>query len=325
MFEQINKVKEQFEWGPEIMGKPFDFAQGKQPPKVVVCGMGGSNLVSGFLEMVRPDLEILIHRSYGLPTTVSKNDLIIISSYSGNTEEALDSFDKAVSGGFNTVVITIGGQLLELAQEKKVPYVQMPQTGVEPRMALGYSLLAMLKTISDEENLKKAQEFGKNFNPENFEKEGRTLAEKLRGKTPLIYSSWQNKAIIYAWKIKFNETTKIPAFFNVFPEVNHNEMVGFLTSGVATNGVCGGAINPYFIFLKDLQDHPRIQKRMEITEAMLKEKGFNVEVVDLKDGVFEKIFSSLALTDWTTYYLAQNYSFDPEDGSVIEEFKKKMN
>ena len=71
----VKKVKEQFLWNPEITGKPFDFAQGKQPPRVVVCGMGGSNVASGFLEILRPDLEVIVHRNYGLPTIASKNDL----------------------------------------------------------------------------------------------------------------------------------------------------------------------------------------------------------------------------------------------------------
>jgi len=330
MFESIKKVKEQFLWDPEIMGKPLDFAQGKWVKRVIICGVGGSNLASGFLEMVRPDLEILTHRSYGLPVTVSKNDLIIISSYSGNTEEALDSFEKAVSGRFNVVAITMGGKLLELVKEKNIPYIQIPQTGIEPRMALGYSLIAMLKAVNDEENLIKVQEFGKNFNPENFEKEGRGFAEKLAGKTPIIYSSWNNKAIAYAWKIKFNETAKIPAFFNVFPELNHNEMVGFVAANKESKlgfekEKPSLNINPHFIFLKDKEDHFRIQKRMEITEAMLKEKGFGVEVIDLESSVFEKTFNSLALIDYASYHFAQNSGLDPEDSSTIEEFKEKMN
>jgi len=331
MFEQIKKVKEQFLWEPEVAGKPH-FAKASRGARVISCGMGGSNIASGFLEMLRADLEIIIHRSYGLPTTVSRNDLVIISSYSGNTEEVLDSFEKSVNAGFDVIVVTVGsddtvgagGKLLELAKEKNVSYIQIPKTGIEPRMALGYSLLAMLKTVGDEENLKKAQEFGKNFNPENFEKEGRALAEKLTGKTPIIYSSWNNKAIAYAWKIKFNEIAKVPTFFNVFPELNHNEIVGFLSQGATPEGVCGGAINPHFIFLKDSQDHPRIQKRMEITQKMLEEKGFGAEAVDLKRDIFEKIFNSLAVVDHASYALAQNSGFDPEDSSAIEEFKKKM-
>lgn len=324
MFESIKKVKEQFLWDPTLQGKPFDFAQVKQPLRVVVCGMGGSNLASGFLEMVRPDLDILVHRSYGLPANIKKNDLIIISSYSGNTEEALDSFEKAIGGGFNTVVISAGGRLLELAKEKQILYIQPPISNIQPRMATGYSFLAMLKIMGDEENLKNAQEFGKNFNPEKFKEEGMMLAEKLQRKIPIIYASWNNKAIAYAWKVKINETAKIPAFFNIFPEVNHNEMIGFLTGGTTPEGVCGGAINPCFIFLKDTTDHQQIQKRMEITEKILKEKGFDFVTTTLNGSKFEKIFNSLTIVDWASYNLAKNSGFDPEDSSIIEEFKNKI-
>lgn len=321
MFESIKKMKEQLLWNPEVVGIGVN---GLGSRKVIICGMGGSNVASGFLEMLRPDLEIVAHRSYGLPQNAKKEDLIIISSYSGNTEEALDSFEKAVGGGFNVVVITIGGKLLELSKEKNIPYIQMPNIKIEPRMALGYSLLAMLKTMGDEKNLKKAREFGENFNPEKFEKEGKSFAKKLNGKIPIIYTSWNNKAIAYAWKLKFTEIAKVPAFFNVFPELNHHEMVGFLTSGAAPEGVCGSAISSYFIFLKDSNDHPRIQKRMYETQKMLEEKGFNVVVFDLDSESFEKIFNSLVVADWTSYNLAQNSGFYPEDSSVIEEFKKKM-
>lgn len=318
MFESIKKVKEQLGWDPVIQpGKPTEaygirhMAYGK----IIICGMGGSNIASGFLEMLRPDLEVVAHRSYGLPANAKKDDLVIISSYSGNTEEALDSFEKALIGEFGVVVITTGGKLLELAKEKNIPYIQMPQNKIEPRMALGYSLLAILKAIGDEENIKKVQEFGENFNPEELEEEGRVLAEKLNGKTPIIYSSWNNKAIAYAWKVKFNETAKIQTFFNVFPELNHNEMIGFLSQN---------APNYSFIFLKDVSDHQRIQKRMDITQKMLNEKSFNTDVLNLEKDVFEKIFNSLAVADWASYHLAQNSGFDPEDSSIIEEFKNKM-
>ena len=337
MFESIKKVKEQFGWVPEISGSVI------RPGfrRVIVCGMGGSNIASGFLEMLRPDLEIVAHRSYGLPVqaclpeNASKDDLIIISSYSGNTEEALDSFEKALAGGFQMIAISTGGELLRRAKEGAISFIEIPllrqgfggqaASNLQPRMALGYSLLAMLKAVGDEENLKNAQEFGKNFNPDGFEKEGMALAEKLQNKIPVIYSSWDNKAIAYAWKIKLNETAKIPAFFNVFPEINHNEMMGFLASGAAPESVGGRAMNPYFIFLEDPEDHPGIQKRMKITQKMFEDQNHWCHPCVLVDSHrIARIFNSLALADWTAYYLAKNYGVDPEQVLLVEEFKKRM-
>lgn len=317
MFKSIKKVKEQFLWKPEITGARVE---GQGARRIVVCGMGGSNIASGFLEMLRPDLEVVAHRTYGLPANVKKDDLVIISSYSGNTEESLDSLQKAMSGGFYVVAITVGGKLLELVKKQDIPYIQLPTSNIQPRMALGYSLLAMLKAIGDEENLQKAKEFAKNFSPENFEEKGKGLAEKLQGQIPIIYSSWNNKAIAYVWKLKFTETAKVPAFFNIFPELNHNEMVGFMTANTSNQLYT----KFYFVFLKDSQDHHQVQKRMEITKTMLKEKGFAVDVFDLENDVFKKIFNSLAIADWASHYLAQNSGFDPEDSLVIEEFKNKI-
>src|SRR3989338_4555595 len=138
MFESIGKIKEQFLWTPKIF-PPYEGGDKEGVKRVIVCGMGGSNIASGFLEMLRPDLDILSHRSYGLPSMVSKDDLIIISSYSGNTEEALDSFEKAVSGGFRALAISTGGELLKRAKNRGVAFIEIPDTGTEPRMALGYS------------------------------------------------------------------------------------------------------------------------------------------------------------------------------------------
>ncbi|MEK7560298.1 MAG: bifunctional phosphoglucose/phosphomannose isomerase [Patescibacteria group bacterium] len=320
MFESIKNTKQQFLWEPVLNN-----AKAKEFKRIIVCGMGGSNIASGFLEMLRPDLDILAHRTYGLPATVSKNDLVILSSYSGNTEETLDSLKEAVSEGLNIVAIAAGGKLLDLAKEKNIPFIQIPVSTIQPRMALGYSLLAMLKAIGGEENIKKIHEFGKNFNPDVFEVPGRELAEKLQGKIPVIYSSWKNKSIAYAWKIKFNESAKIPAFFNVFPELNHNEMVGFLSFVATPEGVCGSVINPYFIFLKDSKDHPKVQKRMEITQKLLTEKGYSCHSYVFVDShrVY-KIFNSLTLADWVAYHIAKNFGINPEDSAIIEDFKNKI-
>ncbi len=323
MFESIKKVKEQLLWNPEISGPAIrlDFK------KIIVCGMGGSNIAGGFLGILRPDLEIVSHRTYGLPAqaglpeNASKDDLIIISSYSGNTEEALDSFEKAIAGGFKTIAISTGGELLKRALETGAAFIKIPDTGIEPRMALGFSFLAVLKAIGDEKNLENAGEFGKIFDPEKFEEEGRGIAEKLENKVPIIYSSWNNKAIAYAWKIKLNETAKTPSFFNVFPEINHNEMVGFEKSG----SMKSLSDNFYFVFIKSGQDHAKIQKRMEITKNIFEEKNYPCYSHELSGlNRIAEIFNSLAVADWTSYYLAKYYGVDPENISLVEEFKKKM-
>ena len=139
------------------------------------------------------------------------------------------------------------------------------------------------------------------------------------GFVPVIYSSRKNGPLAYAWKVKINETAKKPAFSNVFPELNHNEMAGFHANEVSKLL----SQNFYFIFLEDQADNTRILKRMGITAQLFQKQKLNVETVELTGGnTFFKIFSSLQLADWVSYYIAKEYGIDPADVSAIEEFKK---
>ena len=136
---------------------------------------------------------------------------------------------------------------------------------------------------------------------------------------PIIYSSFKNGSLAQNWKIKFNETTKISAFCNVFPELNHNEMTGFdlvdKTKHLSDKF--------HFIFMRDSKDNPRIIKRMEITKKLFEDRGFGVEYVDISgENVWHKIFSTLLVADWTSFHLAKHYGTAPEQVPMVEEFKK---
>ena len=145
----IKDFPKQIEFEPVVENteklKPFGFAQGKSR-KFAVCGMGGSHLAADLIKIARPDLDIIIHSSYGLPEIGDLDErLIIVNSYSGNTEEALDSFGEALEKKLNLAAISIGGKLLEQAQNKGIAFVKIPDTGIQPRMALGFFVLALLK------------------------------------------------------------------------------------------------------------------------------------------------------------------------------------
>jgi glucose/mannose-6-phosphate isomerase len=127
--------------------------------------------------------------------------------------------------------------------------------------------------------------------------------------------------LAYTWKIKFNETGKTPAFCNVLPELNHNEMAGFGGEG----GAKKLSEKFFIIILKDKKDHPRILRRIEALEDILKSVGVDFEVAELQGkNEPEKIFSSLTLADWTAYYLAYKYGSDPEAVPLVERFKKML-
>ncbi len=219
------------------------------------------------------------------------------------------------------VVIAVGGILLELAKKYKIPYIQLPDTNIQPRMALGFSIKALFKIIGDKKALHELLKLGTSLKAKRFEQEGAALAKKIKGRDPLIYASANNQALAQNWKIKFNETGKIPAFYNVFPELNHNEMTGFDTIQ-STKRL---SERFHFIFLKDGADIPRIKTRMNITEKLFKDRGFQVESISISHkNTFLKVFSTLLLADWTAYYTAKEYGAEPELVPMVEDFKKMM-
>ena len=313
----ILNFAKQFSWEPVVENAGRFERRGRY----IVAGMGGSHLAGGILKSWKPTLPLVVHHDYGLPFPDGELRwaTVIASSYSGNTEEMLDIVGTAVRKNLSVVALSTGGRLLETARERGIPYLQIPSTGIQPRSALGFSVKALLAIAGDEDGLREASDCAHALDPQSSETTGRALAERLRGSVPIIYASQRNESIAYNWKIKFNETGKIPAFWNVLPELNHNEMNGFDVKD-ATREL---SHNFYFIFLRDPADHPRILKRMEVVEQLYKDRGLRVEVMDLVgDTAFEKIFSSLVLADWAAYYTAEGYGLESEQVPMIEEFKK---
>ncbi|OGY66728.1 MAG: hypothetical protein A3I89_01485 [Candidatus Harrisonbacteria bacterium RIFCSPLOWO2_02_FULL_41_11] len=317
MYDAIKNFPKQFEYKPFVEnGKKL-----KKYRKYVVLGMGGSNLAPELFKIRNPNIDIYSHRDYSLPVfgqNVLKNSLIIASSYSGNTEEVIDGFKVALKKKFPLVVIATGGKLLELAKKLKIPYVQMPSTGIQPRSATGYATKGLAELMKEKQLVKELTELPQLLKSYELERAGKALAKKLKGHVPVIYSSLRNKPIAYNWKIKFNETGKIPAYLNAFSELNHNEMTGFDvkdSTRALSKLFC-------FLFLKDALDNPKITKRMNITERLYREKKLPVEIVIIKgETLFHKIFSSLLFADWTAYYTAQEYGVEAEQVPMVEEFK----
>lgn len=325
MREIIKNFNRQFEYEPRIENADNLSAFSEsfaRKSRSIVAGMGGSNLAAGLLKIIKPEIDIVVHRNYGLPAISKaeiKNYLFIASSYSGNTEETIDGFFAAGKNGLPRIAISTGGKLLELTQKEKTPHIQLKTDSIQPRLAIGYNFLALLKAVGKEELLREAHKLVSILKPKEFEPEGQVLAKKIGNKIPVIYASFQNEPLAYYWKVNFNETVKIPVFYTSFPELNHNDMAGF--EGIKNEKELAQKF--YFIFFKDKNDHPQIVKRMEILERLYKESGFEVDVLELKDtNPLEKIFSSIIFNCWAAYYLAQERDVKPEDVEFIEKFKK---
>ncbi len=323
MYEAIKNFNKQFLYEPKIINQK----KLSKKSSFVVVGMGGSALAPLLLKTCKPKIDIIVHRDYGLPelpTEELKNKLIILSSYSGNTEEIVDAFEKTKEKKLEMAIIATGGKLLSLAIENEIPYIELPNTGIQPRSALGYSMKAFLKIIDEESELKKIEELavvlnGNDYDENNIEEIGKALAQKMKNFVPIIYASDKNLSIAYNWKIKLNETGKIPAFYNVLPELNHNEMTGFDVKDSTKE------LNTkfFFIILKDEEDNEKVIKRMGTLEKLYKNRNLPVEVLELKGkDEWYKIFSSLMLADFVAYYIAIGYGLEPEQVPMVEEFKK---
>ena len=325
MEESIKTFAEQFTYEPEIMnGEHLEEVQ-----RFVLEGMGGSHLHADILTMSDPSIDLIVHSSYGLapephvpPAHPEGREytLFIASSYSGNTEEALDFVHRAVEGGYNTACISTGGKLIEYAKENNLPYIQIPDTGIQPRSALGFALLALVKFVKPE-LLPELKKLADTLKPEELRSEGEEIAQTCKDYIPVINSSSINQAIAYNWKIKFNETGKIPSFYNVFPELNHNEMQGFDPND--QNKHLSERFR--FIFIRDDKDYARIQTRMDVCEKLYEDRGMEVIRVHLTGTTyFERVFNSLLIADWAALTTARLYGSEPEAVPMIEEFKKNI-
>jgi len=301
---------------------------------IVVAGLGGSaiggDLVRSYLAE-RLDIPFFICRNYTFPNFVDSSSLVFVSSYSGNTEETLSAFEDASRRKAKIICITSNGKVEEISSKKKIPCVHLPK-GFQPRAALGYSfvpILTMLERLGfvqgEEDNIKKTKEFlisnrTKYLIEVNTEKnEAKKLATKLHRRLPIIYASCDHfDAISTRWKGQFCENAKMLAFNNVFPEFNHNELVGWKVLSDYGDDLI-------VVILKDKEDHPRIQKRMEIVKGIIeKQKVEVIEIQSCGENLLSRMFSLIQLGDFTSFYLAILNEEDPTPVKVIDYLKNEL-
>lgn len=317
MEKAIQEFPKQFLWEPEIQNAG---AFGEYS-RAVLVGMGGSHLAADIMLSVKPDISLQVHADYGLPHIPEpQKTLIIASSYSGNTEEVLDAYEGVRKQNLPLSAISIGGKLLEAARKDGIPFIQMPDWGLQPRAALGFSFRALARFLNQEEILKESRALA-SLDVQKAKAAGWDIAAFFSDGIPLIYASSRNAGIAHIWKIKLNEGAKIPAFDNMFPELNHNEMSGF-DAAPKTKKI---SEHFRFLFLRDGEDSERMARRMDMTEELLKARGFPVFGSSFQGASrLEKIFSSLMIADRVAFLLAKQYGVDPENVQMIEDLKMRM-
>ena len=301
---------------------------------IVICGMGGSAIGGDLARSLLQDtlrLPMTICRDYTLPAFAGPHTLVIGSSYSGNTEETLSAVAQAIKRRCPMFVMTTGGRLGEIAEAEKIPRVLLP-SGLQPRAALGYSvvpLLLFLQTIGQADHSPEtflaladflesripqlAREAPSEQNP------AKQLALRLYGRVPIIYSGPSlTDAAATRIKGQICENAKMLAFSNQFPEFNHNELVGWRMVPASRESL-------RVMILRDRDDHPRVAARMDIVKGMIEKQ--QVEVVEIyTDGQsrLERLFSLIQLGDFVSYYLAILNKVDPTPVEPIEFLKGEL-
>jgi len=316
MIEILKEYNTQFRFEPVIQN---DYLLLKNFKHIILCGMGGSHLPAGILKTISPGVDIYVHRSYDLPPferEFIEDSILVASSYSGNTEEVISFYKKAKQlYDLPILCITTGGELLSLAITNNDPYIVLPQSKFVPRTALGFSTIALSAVLRDKNIIHSLQNIELDIN--SIEKESQKYVDMLLDKTPVFYASEANLQLIYNWKIKTNETAKKHAFYNVFPEANHNELEGYEYLTKDTD------LLP--VIFKDTSDDERIKKRFTIFEAILKEKNIQYTIIDISNqDIYQKVFNTIVLGDFVTAQIAQKNDREPSTVPLIESFKKRL-
>jgi glucose/mannose-6-phosphate isomerase len=289
---------------------------------IVLAGMGGSGHPGDLLNALHlTRVPLTVHRSYSLPHIFGKKPLTIISSYSGNTEEALSAYEDAKKAGTPMLANTSGGKLLEWAKNDNVPISLIDYPGMQPRHTLFASFTGLACALSNS-NLAESisEELNKTADMIDAEVAGletsaKELADALKGKTPVFYASDILGFAAKNMKIQTNENAKTPAFWNEVPEMNHNEMVGMT--------------NPqgqfHTVFLRTATDHPQVKVRFDVTKQMYEGWGVGVTEVAIKgDTLFQQISYAVVFGLWLTHHIALNYGTDPIPVKGVEDFKAKL-
>jgi glucose/mannose-6-phosphate isomerase len=293
--------------------------------RILFAGMGGSSMPGALvrdagLSTVRIDL----HQGYDLPRSLPRGTLVVASSYSGTTEETLSSYQAAKQAGVPLVGISTGGELERRCATDGVPFIKIPADPptMQPRSATGYGvgiftqLLANLG-LAAEGAVAAIERLGLALaaRMDAARGLGEALVPALTQATPIIYASDRFATVARIFKIKINENAKTPAFWNVFPELNHNDMIGWT--------------NPHgrfhLVLLRDADDHPRVLRRFDVTLALVRETGVSASILPIEGAtLIEKFFSTLLVEDWASYGLALALGIDPSPVSMVEELKKRL-
>jgi glucose/mannose-6-phosphate isomerase len=298
---------------------------------IVVVGMGGSAIGGDLaLALLADELKIpaMVHRDYGLPAFIGRDSLVIVSSYSGNTEETLSGFEEARKRGAKILAITTGGKLVELARASNYPVITFSYKA-RPRATLGYSLglvlgalskLGFVRDLADDidaalADLAKLEERVHEGAKTN---DAKKVAIDLFGRVPFVYGAGVMGVMARRAKGQWNENAKNWAAFDVMPELNHNAVVGFPHPPIAKEALT-------VLLLRSDRDNPRHKLRFEVTRELLDRARIPHKTLQFAGrNMLSEVLQMVLFTDYVSFYVALLNGADPSPNDSIDFLKDRL-
>lgn len=305
--------------------------------KICVAGMGGSTLAAHIIKSLSPlicKVPFEISNNYRLPNWVDSKTLVILSSYSGNTEETVSSAMDALNKKAQVFVIASGGELTNLAKENSWDiYTINPQHNPsgQPRLGLGYSLGAHLGylarfnlvdvssidrqeliqiVISSAKNLKHQVEFKNN--------PAKILAEKAKDKAVIVFSANHLTGAAYVGKNHLNESAKTFADSFILPELNHHLLEGLSLPSSFNQ-------HTHFVLINSDLYPEKIKKRLLVTQEILTKQKYPLTVIKPEsNNMIGQAMEVLIFFEYLSFYLASINHVDPSPVPWVDYFKKRL-
>ncbi|XHH10014.1 MAG: bifunctional phosphoglucose/phosphomannose isomerase [Candidatus Bathyarchaeia archaeon] len=304
-----------------------------KPSNIIVTGMGGSAIGGELLKdwaKNKISVPIEVNREYHLPAYADEKTLVLVTSYSGDTEETLSALLDALKQKCMIYCITSGGSVVEIAERLNIPYLQVP-AGMPPRAALPYMLMPLLTFLEKtglvsgvveelDEALPIIEEIERVNAAETPVKDSpvKTLAVNIEGLVPVVYGFGIYSSVARRFKQQINENAKMMAKWDNLPEFDHNEIVGYEKAKNIANGFAA-------IFIRDQDEPLEIRSRIEITKKLMEPSGVKIyEVWSQGKSSFAKMLSVVAVADFLSNYLAVLREIDPTPVETINKLKDSL-
>lgn len=331
MLGKVGSLPEQLESGIEDASAVWSAGRWPEPGLMVVAGMGGSAIGGEILKsyLARDGkTPIMVRRGYTLPGYVGPGSVVVVSSYSGNTAEALSCFEMALERKAGVACITSGGELKARARKMSIPLVELPQ-GYPPRAAVGHSFAALLALAwrlglgeEDRGGLEdcagELRRLRKIYSmPDSSENTAMFIAKSLVELTPVLYCASELKAVVLRWKNQICENSKKMAYTGLLPEMSHNDIMGW--------EVPDQSLRAGIVFLRASGEHPRVSARFPLIREIIGGRAsFCGEYWGSGAGLLSRLFSLILLGDYASVYMALLRGLDPTPIATIDGLKSKL-